>query len=69
MNKQDHELRVKVHSAVYFLIKEKGFASAVDVLMSLGFLSKFAAEFDANDADFTTCFDRLHRVATFCYIP
>jgi len=40
MNKNDHDLQVRVHSAVYILIKEKGFASPVDVLIFIGVLSK-----------------------------
>jgi len=40
MNKRDHNLQVKVHSAMYTLIKDKGIASAVDVLMAIGYLSK-----------------------------
>jgi len=40
MSKSDHELRVKVHSAMYFLIKDKGAASPVEVLISVGALSK-----------------------------
>ena len=35
-----HELKQKVNSAMYALIKEKGFASSVDVLVALGYLSK-----------------------------
>lgn len=34
------ELHDKVHSAMYMLIKEKGVASPVEVLMMLGILSK-----------------------------
>ena len=40
MNKNDHDLQVKVTSAMYALIKDKGFASPVDVLISAGVLSK-----------------------------
>jgi hypothetical protein len=40
MNENDKQLQVKVHSAVYTLIKDKGVASPVDVLMSVGVLSK-----------------------------
>ena len=36
----DSELRGKVHSAAYTLIKDKGFASPADVLMLIGVLSK-----------------------------
>ena len=36
----DGELRGKVHSAVYTLVKDRGFASPVDVLMEIGALSK-----------------------------
>jgi len=36
----NHELHVKVHAAMYVLIKDKGVASAVDVLMAIGCLSK-----------------------------
>ena len=36
----NHELQVKVHSAMYTLIKEKGIASPVEVLMAIGVLSK-----------------------------
>ena len=38
MNNQ--ELHSKVHSAMYALIKEKGVASPVEVLMAIGVLSK-----------------------------
>ena len=34
------ELRKKVYSAMYTLVREKGFASPVDVLMAIGVLSK-----------------------------
>ena len=34
------ELRAKVHSAMYTLIKEKGVASPVEVLIAVGVLSK-----------------------------
>jgi hypothetical protein len=40
MNKNDKELQVKVHSAMYFLIKDKGVASPAEVLISIGALSK-----------------------------
>jgi len=40
MNENDKQLRAKVHSAVYTLVRDKGFASPVDVLMSIGVLSK-----------------------------
>ena len=40
MNKNDKELQVRVHSAVYFLIKDKGVASPAEVLISIGALSK-----------------------------
>jgi len=40
MNKNDKELQVKVHSAMYNLIKEKGVATPVEVLISVGALSK-----------------------------
>ena len=40
MNKNDKELQVKVHSAMYTLIKEKGVASPVEVLIAIGTLSK-----------------------------
>ena len=36
----DKELKGKVHSAMYTLIKDKGFATPVDVLMAVGVLSK-----------------------------
>jgi hypothetical protein len=36
----DKELIGKVHSAVYTLIKDKGFAAPVDVLIAVGVLSK-----------------------------
>jgi hypothetical protein len=38
MNKT--EIRAKVHSAMYGLLKEKGFAAPTDVLMKIGYLSK-----------------------------
>ncbi|HEL0613558.1 TPA: hypothetical protein TVN69_000961 [Streptococcus equi subsp. zooepidemicus] len=34
------ELTGKVHSSMYYQLKEKGYATAVDVLMDLGILSK-----------------------------
>ena len=40
MNKNDKELQVKVHSAMYTLIKEKGVASPAEVLITIGALSK-----------------------------
>ena len=41
MNKNDKELQVKVHSTMYTLIKSKGVASSVEVLISIiGALSK-----------------------------
>jgi len=40
MNKNDKELQVKVHSAMYHLIKEKGVASPAEVLIAIGALSK-----------------------------
>ena len=40
MNKNDKELQVKVHSAMYTLIRDKGIASPVDVLIAIGALSK-----------------------------
>jgi len=40
MNKNDHDLQVKVHSAMYFLIKDKGIASPAEVLISIGVLSR-----------------------------
>ena len=36
----NHELQVKVHSAMYTLIKEKGVASPFEILMAIGVLSK-----------------------------
>ena len=40
MNKNDHTLAVKVHSAMYHQCQRRGFAAPVDVLMDLGALSK-----------------------------
>jgi hypothetical protein len=40
MNEHDKELRGKVHSAMYTLIRDKGFASPAEVLMAVGVLSK-----------------------------
>ena len=40
MNKNDHDLQVKVHSAMYTLIKTKGVASPAEVLIAVGVLSK-----------------------------
>ena len=40
MNKNDKELQVKVHSAMYTLIKDKGVASPAEVLIAIGALSK-----------------------------
>ena len=36
----DGELRSKIHSSIYDLVKDKGVVSPVDVLMSIGVLSK-----------------------------
>ena len=36
----DGELRSKIHSSIYALVKNKGVVSPVDVLMSIGVLSK-----------------------------
>jgi len=40
MNKNDKELQVKVHSAMYNQIKDKGVASPAEVLIAIGALSK-----------------------------
>ena len=40
MNENDKQLRGKVHSAVYALVRDKGFASPADVLISIGVISK-----------------------------
>jgi hypothetical protein len=40
MNENDKILSGKVHSAMYTLIKDKGVASPVEVLMAVGVLSK-----------------------------
>ena len=40
MNKNDHTLSVKVHSAMYHQCQQRGFAAPVDVLMDLDVLSK-----------------------------
>ena len=40
MNKNDHELKVKVHSAMYRLIEATGVASPAEVLIAVGVLSK-----------------------------
>ena len=40
MNKNDKELQVKVHSAMYHLIKGKGVASPAEVLIAIEALSK-----------------------------
>ena len=40
----DKEIHNKVNSAMYILIRDKGFASPVDVLMEIGVLSK--ADYD-----------------------
>jgi hypothetical protein len=40
MNDNDKKLQAQVHSAMYGLIKAKGVAAPVDVLMSAGVLSK-----------------------------
>jgi hypothetical protein len=40
MNKNDHDLQVKVISAMYNLIKDKGVASPAEVLIAIGALSK-----------------------------
>jgi len=39
MNKNDQQLQVKVHSAMYTLIKEKGIASPAEVFITIGALS------------------------------
>ena len=36
----DHELSVKVHSSMYHQCRDRGYATAVDVLMDLGYLKK-----------------------------
>ena len=36
----DHELAVKVHSSMYHQCRSRGYATAVDVLMDLGYLKK-----------------------------
>ena len=36
----DHELAVKVHSSMYHQCRDRGYATAVDVLMDLGYLKK-----------------------------
>ena len=36
----DHELATKVHSAMYRQCRDRGYATAVDVLMELGYLKK-----------------------------
>ena len=36
----DHELAVKVHSSMYHQCRNRGHATAVDVLMDLGYLKK-----------------------------
>ena len=36
----DGELRGKIHSSIYALVKNKGVASPVDVLMAIGVLTK-----------------------------
>ena len=40
MNENDKKLQGKVHSAMYTLVKEKGVASPVEVLIAIGALSK-----------------------------
>ena len=40
MNENDKQLQVKVHSAMYTLIRDKGVASPVEVLIAIGALSK-----------------------------
>jgi hypothetical protein len=40
MNKNDTDLQAKVHSAMYNHVKEKGAATPVEVLISVGALSK-----------------------------
>ena len=36
----DHELAVKVHSSMHHQCRDRGYATAVDVLMDLGYLKK-----------------------------
>ena len=36
----DHELAVKVHTSMYHQCRNRGYATAVDVLMDLGYLKK-----------------------------
>jgi hypothetical protein len=58
MNNQ--EMRVKVHSAMYTLVKDKGVASPADVLMAIGVLSK---------ADYENWrFGRVHYLERVCKI-
>ena len=40
MTKKDKELSSKVYSAMYHLVKDKGYASSIDVLIAIGVLSK-----------------------------
>lgn len=40
MNQNDKELSVKVCSAMYTLVKDRGYASSADVLITIGVLSK-----------------------------
>lgn len=40
MNENDKELQNKVNSAMYTLVRDKGFAAPIDVLMVVGVLSK-----------------------------
>jgi len=40
MNMNDHDLQVKVHSAMHTLIKEKDVASPVEIIIAIGVLTK-----------------------------
>lgn len=60
MNKNDHTLAVKVHSAMYHQCQRRGFAAPVDVLMDLGVLSKDNYE--------AWCFGRVSYLERVCTV-
>jgi hypothetical protein len=57
MNENDKKLQTQVHSAMYNLIKNKGVASTVEVLIAIGALSK-----DDHERWRFGCVDFLERV-------
>ena len=60
MNQNDKELRVKVCSAMYALVKDRGYASSVDVLITIGVLSK--ADYENWRFGTVDCLERVCKV-------